>query len=389
MPPIICFGQSVDKYLDSQGALAQAVDRNTILLGSTVFGMSLSDRRLVLLHEIAHSEQLAKPGNDPTRALEAEAWEAAHAWAAGRRYRIRGMARDRLNALAIIQGGPKGHPHAPLWYRSSPVEPIGGSSNITVKDVQILEKITLESILDTILANKGTTEILVVSHGSGSGLAIPIREGSTAGAERPVMVSLAADHPGEEVGFDGTKMKTPTISDKSVADLTMLPEPQVKALRTKMNQVRSMKLKHLAFRACNMGINKDTMQAFRDFFGAASLSAPTQFDSYAKFAPGIHAGVEDWAKMKRKHGYHISIDGDVAFGIRSTETPIVYTIVAEAASKDAFKAWVKKHIVDGGWGSGGVVYHGMVALHPASPTAPIVYFVRDTDFVSRIVNYAG
>lgn len=383
------FGQRVDTYLDTQGALAQAVDRNTFLVSSNVFGMNLPDRRLVLLHELAHLEQLAKPGNDPTRLLESEAWEAAHAWVAGRRYRIRGRARGRLNALAIIQGGPKGHPHAPIWYHTSPVEPIGNKSSVSVEDVTVLEKITLDSILDTIIASKKTTEVVLVSHGSGSGLAIPLLQGSTAGAERSVILVLSADRPGEEVGFDGTKMKTPTKSDKDVAELTRLAEQQVKALRAKMNQVRSMKLKHVAFRACSMGISKDSLQAFRNLFGAESVSAPKEFDSYGNFSPSIGGDVEAWAKAKRKDGYHISIDGQVAFGVKATDSPLVYTIVSRADSKDAFRAWVRTHIVDGGWGPKGVFYHGMMALHPASPTSPIIYFVRDADFVSRIVHYSG
>jgi hypothetical protein len=42
--------------------------------------------------------------------------------------------------------------------------------------------------------------------------------------------------------------------------LTRLSEPQIKGLRKKMNQVRSMKLNHVAFRACSMGIKPDTMK---------------------------------------------------------------------------------------------------------------------------------
>jgi hypothetical protein len=389
MHPIIQFGPSVDRYLETQGAVAQAVDRNNVLLSSNLFGMSPFKRRLIFLHELAHLEQLATPGNDPLRALEAEAWEAAQAWMEGRSYQIRGRARAPLNAIAIVQGGTKGHPHAPPWYKSSPVEPIGNKSTISVKDVTLLEKITLEAVLDQIIASKGTTEVVLVSHGSGSGLALPLRDGSTAGAEREVIFALSADRPGEDVGIDGTtKIKTPKISEKAVADLTRLAESQVTTLRTKMNQVRSMKLKHVAFRACNMGISPETMQAFRTFFGAASVSAPKEFDSYGKFSPSIGGDVEAWAKAKRKNAYQISIDDQVAFGTKNTENPLVYTIEARGASKDAFRAWVRKHIVDGGWGPDGVIFHGVKALHPLS-NSPSVYFVRDAEFISGIVHYAG
>ncbi len=379
----IRFGLRVDSYLQPMGAIAQAVEDNTILVSSTLLSMHPFDIELVLWHELAHLQQLARPGNDPENALETEAWEAAWTWAAGNSYRIRGRGRGRLNALAIIQGGPKGHPHALPWYRTNPLEPIDGSSVIAVKDAMVTDVMTLEAILDAMLANQDATEIVIVSHGSGVGLAIPVSPGARSGAEAQIILALSADRSREEVEY-GTKIKTPIKSVKDVADLTMLTEDKVNILRTKMNQVQKMNLKHVAFRACNMGGNKDTMVAFRNFFGAASVSAPRLFDSYGKFAPAIVGGLEDWAKAKRRKGYHISIDNDVAFGIKNTHNFIVYTIESAATSKDAFKDWVADHIADGAWGSEGVIYHGMVAEH-AAPTEPIVYFVQDTEFKNQLV----
>lgn len=385
----IHFGAGIDIYLKAQGSLAQAVNRDTILLNSRVFRMNSCDQRLLLLHEIAHLQQLTKGGRDPISALEAEAWEAAHAWMAGKPYRIRGRGRGPLNAIAIIQGGPKGHPYAPPWYKASPVEPIGNRSSISVKDAAVIEKMSIAAILDVIIAAKGTTEIVIVSHGDGSGLAIPVMDGSSAGAQREIITAVSADHPGEEVGFGGTRVRTPVISDKDVADLTRLKQAEVKALRTKMNQVRAMKLTHVAFRACNMGIKTETLDAFRGFFGARSVSAPKEFDTYGDFSPSIGRDLDGWAKALRKSGYHISVDGHVGFGTRDTDNPLTYRIVSRADSKDAFRAWVREHIVDGGWGPRGVIFHGMKALHTLGPNAPSVYFVRDAEFISRLVYFAG
>jgi hypothetical protein len=231
--------------------------------------------------------------------------------------------------------------------------------------------------------------VAIVSHGDGSGLAMPLMQGSTAGAEIRVITPLSADRSHVEVAEDGTRMNTPIIGDDAMTDLTRLGLRQVQSLRAKMNQIRQMKMKHVAFRACNMGIKVDTLKGFRSLFGAESVSAPTDFDSYGIFSPSIGGDLEAWAKSKRKAGYHISIDNQVAFGIKNTDTPIVYTIVARGNSKDDFRTWTKTHIVDGGWGPHGVVYHGMVALHPASPTAPIVYFIRDADFITRLVFNKG
>src|SRR6185295_11152382 len=123
---------------------------------------------------------------------------------------------------------------------------------LTVDESAVHEHLTLESIFDQILASKKTTDVIVVSHGSGAGLAIPLRDGATAGVEKDVIVSLGTDKAGADMDVGGTKLKMPAISDKRVSELTRLTESQVQSLRVKMNQVRAMKLKHLGFRACNM-----------------------------------------------------------------------------------------------------------------------------------------
>jgi hypothetical protein len=383
-------GADVDRYLSRCGALAQAVNRNTVLASSRLFALDTAERQLILLHECAHLAQLARPGNDPVQSLEDEAWEAACAWFEGRPYpKLRGRANGPLNALAVIQGGKKGHPHAPLWYRTSPVEPIGNKSTISVDATTVIEDITLEGILDAIISAKGTKEVVIVSHGSGDGLAFPITAKSTAGAEKAIIYPLSADKVGVEVSDNGTKSQTPKRTDKDVADMLGLTEAQVTAFRVKMNQVRTMKLKHVAFRACNMGISKEAMQAFRNFFGAASVSAPKDFDAYGMFSPSIGSGLKDWTKSKRDSGYHIAITDGVGFGIKDTDSIVVYTIVARSPDDDTFRAWVRKHIADGAWDSNGVVFHGIREVHPVGPESPAIFFVRDPEFIADIVNYAG
>ena len=387
LSPVLRVGSAVDTLLAGEGALARAEAPGVVLLHSSLRLLPDHERRLVLLHELAHLEQLARPGGDPARLLEEEAWEAAHARLAGRPFRVRGRARRPLNAVAVVQGGEKGHPHAPLWYRTSPVEPVGNKSSVTVEGVALLEKITLEGILDAVLASK-SDEIVVVCHGSGDGLAIPVLPGARSGSVQEVVQSLAIDQPGEE-NVDGMKLKTPAISDAKAAQVAMLSEAQVKALRAKMNAVRAMKLKHVAFRACNMGIRTETMKAFRSFFGAASVSAPKEFDAYGDFSPSIGEQLDDWVKSKRKAGFQISVEGSVAFGTRATDNATVFDIVARATTKDAFRAWVNKHVAEGAWGTKGVVFHGVKVLHPLGTNAASVLFVRDAGFVAGLVHVSG
>lgn len=387
IPATIRCGPVEDEYLNMEGAIAQAINRNTLVLHSSLFRLSDSDQFLILLHELAHLVQLASPGNDPVRALEDEAWEAAHAWMSGKAYHVRGKARQRLNALAIIQGGDRGHPSAPPWYKSNPVEPIGNGSTITVKDTEVIKDMTFEAVLDVVISRK-QTEIVIVCHGWSEGLALPLMEGgaTAGGAQKQQIFPISADgHLKDEGG-----VKAPVRSDKDVGDLAHLSEEKVKTLRRKMNQIRGLALNHVAFRSCDMGQDPDSLQAFRNFFGAKSVSAPKLFDSYGGFTALIGTNVETWAKGKRKNeGFRIAIDRGVAFGTKRTDSPTAYKIICRAPDKKTLASWGKTHISDTAGSEDSVVYHGMMDLSVANPEAPYIYFVRDNSFISNIVNYAG
>jgi len=382
----IQFGARVEEYLAAEGAVAQAIDQETILLSLSVFRMSADERRLILLHELAHLRQLANAGNDPTRALEEEAWEAAHAWSAGRSYRVRGRARGPLNATAIIQGGKRGHPSAPPWYSSNPVEPIGNKSTITVKKVVVQEDMAIESIMDAIIQEKDK-EVVIVCHGLASGLLIPFIAGSKFFAVHDPVIKLASDHAGTVGGIN-----LPVYADNAVAN--QLSEADVKRLRLKMNQVRALKLEHVAFRACDMGQSPDgTMVSFKELFGPKSLSAPKLLDTYGTFKAEINERVEAWAKQKReREKFRVWIDRGVAFGVKLwAKDTTQFEIICRAPDNKTFAAWVMAHIADRPGTDNEVVFHGMMEKmeSAADPNTPIEYFVRDAAFIANIVNIAG
>jgi hypothetical protein len=385
---VVRIGPRVDTYLETQGALAQALDARTLLISVTVLRMSLPDQRLLLLHELAHLEQLAHPGDDTERVLEAEAWAAAHAWYCGAPYRIRGRGRGPLNAVAVLQPPPDGQTLPPRWYGLNPVEPIGGGASITISSAATFRHNNFDSLLDAILNAGKISELLVGCHGSDDGLNLPLRDGSTAGAEMAVITALATDHSHTEV-IDGRKLNMPATSVDDLVTITGLTKAQLTDLRSKMTRLRALQLKHVAFRSCDMGKSTDSMGAFRKFFGAASVSAPSEYDAYGTFTEPkkLIQDLDAWADANRKIGYHVWIDGDVGIGIKPGRG-IVYEIVAATRSKDAFKAWVKTHIMDR-WTQGDIVYHGIRPENFDSPDSTGVFYVRDQGFVDRIVNFAG
>lgn len=375
-------GPAVDRYLTEEGALAQAAGPDTIRISSRILHLPKAARQLVLAHECAHLEQLARPGDDPQRALEDEAWEAAAAWIQGRPYRIQGRGRGRLNAAAILDASA--HPHAQAWYRLGQEEPIGNKSSIRVDTVHPIKGITFEAILDKMLELKGTTEFVIVSHGTKDGLMMPLLSGSKSGTDTATVGALAKDVERESQGPAGTA-RLPAISDENVAVLALLKDAQhVVRMRVKMNRIRALGPKHIAFRACNMGAdNGDALKIFNQFFQAASVSAPKEDDSYGTFEPGTPLAMPElkkWANQKRLERYMVSITDNVAIGTRQEQGTIRYFIVCKPATKDAMAPWVKKHIFDG-YKSGALVYHAIFR-----PTwDPQVNFVRDQEFKDAIV----
>jgi hypothetical protein len=357
--------------------------------------MSRAERRLIVLHELAHLQQLARAGNDPTHSLEDEAWEAAYAWSNGKHFRVRGRARGVLNAVAIVEGGDRGHPSAPPWYKSNPVEPIGNKSSINVKDVVVQDPMTIESIFDAII-NKKDKEVVIVCHGIADGLLIPFVPGSKFFAVQQPVLRLASDH---SVNVGG--INRPVFADKDVAN--QISEDDAKRLRLKMNQVRKLGLEHVAFRACDMGKSPDvTLSSYRDLFGAKSVSAPTLLDSYGQFKPTMVKdmkgfrdlrGVKDvkgWVKVKRAEGFRAWSDHEVGFGFKHVDT-INFKIESLAPDNDKFAGWVRAHIAQSPGSDNLTVFHGMEddPKSVADPNSAVMYFVRDESFINNIVNFAG
>lgn len=380
--PTIRFGARIDRYLEAHGALAQAYDGQTILASSRISSLCRLDRRLLVLHELAHLQQLATPGNDPERALEEEAWEAAHAWAEGLRFRIRGRARAPLNATAIIQGGKVGHPDAPPWYVGNPLEPVGGQNTIEIKKSIVLDTLSIDSILDQIIASK-ESEILIVNHGTPDGLMTTLFDDSTSLIAKEMISFLSMDKPSTEQNDIVGSIKLPAKSDSEVATIAKTTEARVVVLRKKMNAVRAMKLKHVAFRACDMG-NSDTMEIYQRFLGAKSISAPTEFDTYGHFT--ISTGdINQWASQKLKTGFNVWIEGGVAFATSKHYTGVHYQIEGKGTGRDAIFSWVKTHITDH-VDLNKIIFHG-IKTTVMTPTDQNVFFVKDAGYKSRIASY--
>jgi hypothetical protein len=383
-------GGEVDRYLQGCGAMAQTFSAQVILWSSAAEALLPQQRRLVYFHEFAHLRQLANGGRaaDSVAHLEAEAWQAAECWSRGFPFTVSGVASSPLNALAIIQGKPDGHESAPPWYHTNPLEPISASDSITVDQMKVLDGMTLDSLLDAMIASTAK-EMIVVNHGSTEGLALQAYRGSgLIFADRTVLTVLAEDHRQEVTLPDGTKVAMPVLTDEQVRPLINAPDlATVTNLRKKMNQVRAKKLKHLAFRACSMGSSTDTLDAFVMFFGCESISAPVIEDMYGTFPTEVTDDLDGWVKaLRTKAKFHVSVyDKVVAFATKWAHG-VHYQLRCAGTSTGELDSWVKKHIISGSVDPKKVVFHGMkVEENPImKENDPDVYFVKDSEFRARI-----
>ncbi|MEQ1764433.1 MAG: hypothetical protein ABL984_14990 [Pyrinomonadaceae bacterium] len=279
-------------------------------------------------------------------------------------------------ALAIIQGGTNGHPFALPWYTTNPVEPIGGSQFVTIGSSVTVDPMTLDSIMDTIIANK-PQNVIVVCHGHPGGLAIPLHKDSKLGLDMNKVVTLSGDR---EFVYDG--IKTPVFADDKVA--AGLSEANAKMLRGKMNTIRGLGLAHVGFRACDLG---GGVMAFREFFGAKNVSAPKFGDMYGNAAVEIGGNLANWMEKKKKLNKlnRVWLDGDVAFSYLKVNATS-FKLTVKAASDATLLAWKKKHLSASSTSDRAILFHGMESPY-ASRGEPAISFVLDGDFMLNMVIY--
>jgi hypothetical protein len=138
-----------------------------------------------------------------------------------------------------------------------------------------------------------------------------------------------------------------------------------------------------------MGDSSDTLQAFLNVFGAASISAPKELDAYGVFNPSMGDDLEEWAALLRKDGFHISIQENVGFGVRRAAVGrAAVNVVVRATSQTAFNGWLKKHISNQNGEASRILFHG-IQVKPLARNDPMVYFARDPEYRANIVHYSG
>ncbi len=184
--------------------------------------------------------------------------------------------------LAIVR--PQGFPGAEEYFAQQPLESmgpiLGRGGRFTVKDYVKDKLLSLQGVAQYIVESCDAGDsALVVCHGSATQLSIPIGVGS----DKPVTTAAL------------NRMTTALLSGKFepfkvlMAEFGVTNENEARRFFRNILTIRDcIKLKHLAFRACRVGTDKEFLRQICLLFYCDGSSAPRLRDFFTRGRPGYH-----------------------------------------------------------------------------------------------------
>ena len=209
------------------------------------------------------------------------------------------------------------HPSAPAFYEWFPLEPILPSSRFKVKSTVKLRDISIRSLLDAILENQAK-DVLIVCHGHGGGLSVPL----VAGSKEPLGIKALDVFAG--------KMEESNLGLKRSA---------LDALKKQVRQMQKLGLRLVVIRGCTVGTYLDVLEKLKDFFKCQVVCAPDTLDGHG------------WAAVKRipmekwqfEHPAAV-VEFEAPNRFAWTDSGNNLISAANAESDKAIDDWVKKHL---------------------------------------------
>ena len=228
----------------------------------------------------------------------------------------------------IVHSGEHGLEEAADYYADFPREPSpAGEMNLQKSDIVKIKDATLESVLDEIAKVGAGDAVMLVCHGYGEGLLMPLAKGGRLPAGREAITRLLAvseaqqrakvvralpsgnenerkakidawqkltDQLAGDIDFGEVTLKEVEqkyehwLDDMAKNKLLLAgvpPRATLTRLVEKIERVQSLKLKRVELRACNIGGFPEAMNAVKDVFGCSKLLAPDVGTFYLKGVP--------------------------------------------------------------------------------------------------------
>ena len=259
-----------------------------------------------------------------------------------------------MATVFVVVPGQHGN-NAQNFYRMFPAVSI--LPNPQVLRIQRVDRVSSPS-LDTLLqaiAGRRDREVVVVSHGNPTQLAIPVMQGISIGLDRNFIQAI--------LGSD---------SDASLAQRLGTNAQKISTLRNRIRQVQQLNISRLEFRACRVGQSRPTLEALKRLFGAGSACAPRAFDGYGVLQgtwPTTDAAI--LTTWQRNHtGYQsFGSSPNRFFWINSgrVDPPVISHVFAESWS--GVRAWAEAKFPSGAnhrFRHGTFYYHIQTSMLPTS-----------------------
>lgn len=182
--------------------------------------------------------------------------------------------------------------HAQEFYDTVGYETDHTGAAFQIAEIHMVQpRMTLETLLDAILAATPHQRILTVHHGTPEGLSIPLFTGD---ANRNRQASarnlglLAGTHNILGSGSSATVAPIGAFGGDGASDARLgrfwgKPEGRIAALRDKMRQVQALSTQALEIRACNIGSGgQGVLTEIAGFFGVGEICAPRITDVFGR-----------------------------------------------------------------------------------------------------------
>ena len=255
---------------------------------------------------------------------------------------------DRMMAFVanLPDGGQR---YAIPYYQTIPSEPVQPAGFLPVGPIFPLGAANVYKLLAGIAHNVPKNgNVLIVSHGTGGGLNLPLTPNPKGEMARTLGVTAT------EVL---NKYANGSMTDKDAADQLDLLTDDAKQLKEVVLRVRQIGIDKLVIRACDVGRYLATLENLRRLFGASSACAPDVFDVFGHLDLGNPvADIETFTAFTKSDG--VIVDGSSPN--RFAWSVSVGNLKVKAESQRAVMDWVSKHFPQGNFkGKGAFAYHGL------------------------------
>ena len=272
--------------------------------------------------------------------------------------------------LTVIDSS--GFPDAACYYRICSSELLANGATIPIDrdKIQEVRRLTIDSLLDTILAARlrQNDNVILVVHAREGGISLRLLRGTETRARADALSFLAGTH-----------------SSSYLVPVLSLSELQIDTLRRKMRQVQQLGLARLEIRGCKVGLWEETLRATKAFFLANCVGGPVVRNAYLRTQFNKHSNPVDVERIsEHRNGRVFDISGGfVGFQTTPRGEHSFDLNNCRATSQEVFNTWVRRFFP-----VAGNVPEGSICLHGQYVNDSLI-LPKETAYFQNLREYCG